>query len=67
LQVTHRAWLQMLLAYKNDLNEGEYVEDLHIIFRFSYIFMYLVQVSSGIQFYIEVTCLLYIGNVCFGY
>lgn len=48
----------MLLAYKNDLNEGEHEEDIHIIFRFSYIFMYLVQVSSGIQFYIEVTCLL---------
>jgi hypothetical protein len=32
LQVTHRAWLQMPLAYKNDLNEGEHVEDIHIIF-----------------------------------
>jgi hypothetical protein len=58
LQFTHRAWLQMLLAYKNDLNDGEHVENIHIIFRFSYIFMYLVQVSLGIQFYIEATCLL---------
>ncbi len=45
-------------SIQNDLNEGEHVEDIHIIFRFSYIFMYLVQVSPGIQFYIEVTCLL---------
>jgi hypothetical protein len=48
----------MLLAYKNDLNDGEHVENIHIIFRFSYIFMYLVQVSLGVQFYIEATCLL---------
>jgi hypothetical protein len=48
----------MLLAYRNDLNDGEHVENIHIIFRFSYIFMYLVQVGLGIQFYIEATCLL---------
>jgi hypothetical protein len=58
LQLTHRAWLQMLLAYKNDLNDGEHVENIHVIFRFNYIFMYLVQVSLGIQFNIEATCLL---------
>jgi hypothetical protein len=48
----------MLLAYKNDLNDGDHVENIHVIFRFSYIFMYLVQVSLGIQFNTEVTCLL---------
>jgi hypothetical protein len=48
----------MLLAYKNDLNDGEHVENTHVIFRFSYTFMYLVQVSLGIQFNIEATCLL---------